>query len=769
MKAAVALFAALALAVPAVPASAQQPSNFVRSGPNLTLVVASCPGPADNAVAEALAAHARNAAKVCVDPSGLSPETTALIADFAPDRVIVVGGEVVVPPAVMDELTAAVRAAYRWAIVERLDGATRIDTAALAARVSLEHPDVAGPDAVTLIVADGWDGNEVRTAADVAEQVADAAVAYISPRTIADGLPAATAALIADYRPARVVVVGLPDEMGWVTEAALEAALDAHELTVEIERIARVGEPLFFTPEASPSVQRAREIFTSIVQGTHRLTTMTDEQVPVLAASSARGPLGSGRGHRLWTVSADGSGRQLHSTEHRGWAWNPHSGQLSWTGLDGRLRVSELDGDESVLFEPGQYPAWSPDGSHVVTFRFAGPSAFGARNRTTAYIATADGRGLQRIGLVDYRTFLYADLPLSAWSPDGKHFAYVELVAEGETGGTTPVARIWSTDASAPTLTLGEDVTFLGWSPDGSRFAYATPNDCDGNGRDDSQILWVSGTGGAEAREVGPIDRIQWRFVHLWSADGRYLAYESLDPSDCSQHLKVTTVGGEATALEPIADGRLLGWSPNGTHLAFGLTVGTAGKGVPLREHAWVVRLDGSDRRELGEARPTVFGSVLWSVDGDHLAYTETLRDADGDVIGTRPVVQRADGIGGPTVAAEQGNIVAWSPVDQRLAYVAHYDEYGDSGIDRRALRIHAAGSPGADVTLVHELSDITLGGRWSPDGDYIGYVSGPTELLLDWFINRRRGSDAWVVATSEPRWTHRVVTDITWGEWQPR
>ncbi len=769
VKAAVALVVALALAVPAVPAAAQQPSNFVRSGPNLTLVVASCPGPADNAVAEALAAHARNAAKVCVDPSGLSPETAALIADFAPDRVIVVGGEVVVPPAVIDDLTAAVRAAYRWAVVERLDGATRIDTAALAARVSLEHPDVAGPDAVTLIVANGWNGNEVRTAADVAGQTVDAAVAYISPRTIADGLPAATAALIADYRPARVVVVGLPDEMGSVVEAALEAALDAHVLTVEIERVTEAGEPRFFTPEASPSVERAREIFTSIVEGTHRPGTAADEQAPVLAASSARGPLGSGRGHRLWTVRADGSGRQLHSTEHRGWAWNPNSGQLSWTGLDGQLRVSELVGDESVLFEPGQYPAWSPDGSHVVTFSFAGPSAFGARNRTTAHIATADGRGLRRIGLVDYRTFLYADLPLSAWSPDGKHFAYVELVAEGDTGDTTPVARIWSTDASAPTVTLGPDVTFLGWSPDGSHFAYGTPSDCDGNGRNESQNLWIARSDGSDARDLGFIQRIQWRLLYVWSPDGTHVAYESLDPADCSQHLKVTTVGGEATALEPIAEGRLLGWSPNGTHLGYGITVGTPGKGVPLREHAWVVRLDGSDRRELGEARPTVFGSVLWSADGEHLAYTETLRDPDGNVIGARPVVQRADGIGGPAVVAELGNVVAWSPVDQRLAYVSHLDEYGDDSIDRRALRVHTAGAPDADVTLVYELSDITLGGRWSPDGDYIGYVSGPTELLLDWFINRRRGSDAWVVATSEPRWTRRLITDITWGEWQPR
>ena len=599
--------------------------------------------------------------------------------------------------------------------------------------------------------------------------MADSAVAYISPRTIADGLPPATAALIADYRPARVTIVGLPDESGSAVEAAIEATLDAHELTVEVERVAEAGEPRFWIPEASPSDAMARQIFTAIVGGSRQSDATDEAAPPVFAASSARGPLGAGRGHRLWTVGADGSGRQLHSGEHRGWAWNPGSGELSWANLDGRLRASELTGDERIVTEAGQYPAWSPDGRHVVTFSFAGPSAFGSRNRTEAHITTADGRHLGRIGVVDYRTFLYADLPLAAWSPDGRHFAYVELIVDPSTGEQTEHARIWSTDAAAPTLTLGEDVTFLGWSPDGAHYAYATPHDCDGNGRDESQTLWIATIGDGEPREVGPIDRIQWRFVHLWSADGRHLAYESLDPADCSQHLKVDTVGGQATALGAIAEGRLVGWSPNGTHLAYGLTVGTAGKGVPLREHVWVTRHDGSDRRELGEALPTVFGPVRWSRDGEHLAYAEVLRDAGGDVVGSRPVVSRTDGVGGTTQLSDRGNILEWSPIDDRLAYVAHVDSFGDSEIDRRALRIHTVGSAAADITLVYELADVTLGARWSPDGDYIGYVSGPTELLLDWFINRRRGSDAWVVSTSEPRWTHRLVTDVTWGEWQPR
>ena len=755
------------LAPAAVSGAAESAPNLVRHGANLTLVVASCPGPADNAVAEALAHHARNAAKVCVDPGGLSPETAALIADFAPDRVQVVGGKVAVPPAVMDELTAAARAAYRWSVVKRLDGATRIETAALAARVALERPDVVGPDTATLIVANGWSSGDVRTAADVAAHTAEAAVAYVSPHTIADGLPVATASLITDYRPARVVIVGPADEVGSVTEAAVEATLDAIGSTIEIERIVEAGEPRVAIPEASPSDERAREIFTAIQQGVPRPAPGSGTSLPVVAMSKAQGP--SGEGERLWTARADGSDRQLQSEDHRGWAWHPNDGRLSWSNVDGHLRVAELAGDEQVLFESGGFPTWSPDGRHVVAFRFIDNDGNGRFDNIEAHLAAADGSRLRRIGHVDYRTFLFSDLPLAIWSPDGRRLAYVELSTDPESGEQTSHTRIETVDARTSPVTLGEDVTFLGWSPDGQRIAYATPSDCDGNGQHESQILWIAKPDGSDARDLGLIDRIQWRLLYLWSPDGSHLAYESLDPADCSMRLKVQTASDADPVLELPVGSRFIGWSPNSTHLAYGIAVGTAGRGVPLREHTWVVRRDGSDLRELGEIRSNVNGSVLWSRDGSHLAYTQVLRGADGDVIGTQPVVERTDGIGATAVIEENGNALGWSPVDDRLAYVAHYDENGDGVINRRALRLHTAGSPGDEFTLVHELPDLTLGARWSPDGAYIGYGSGPTELILDWFINRRRGSDGWVVATTEPRWTLRVVSDLAWGAWQPR
>jgi len=216
----------------ATPAAAQEgPSNFVRGGPNLTLTLANCDRSADTAVALELARHSRNAAAACLSADGVPEELAALIAAYAPDHVMIVGGPAAVPPAVMEELTAAVRSAFRWTIVQHFNGATRVETAAAAARIVLDKPVRVGADTVTFVVADGWNEADVNTAYEFAATLDDAAVLFHSPATATSGWSDAVSSLIADYRPARIVFAGLPDEEGIAAEAATEAVLDAIEGT----------------------------------------------------------------------------------------------------------------------------------------------------------------------------------------------------------------------------------------------------------------------------------------------------------------------------------------------------------------------------------------------------------------------------------------------------------------------------------------------------------------------------------------------------------
>ena len=186
-----------------------------------------------------------------------------------------------------------------------------------------------------------------------------------------------------------------------------------------------------------------------------------------------------------------------------------------------------------------------------------------------------------------------------------------------------------------------------------------------------------------------------------------------------------------------------------------------------LPELSWVAHRDGSSKRFIGELSPSAYGWVFWSHDGAHISYSEMMRDDDGNVTGLVARTQRADGDGEVTTLAESGNALSWSD-DGRAAYVAQHDDDGDGVPEREALYVHTPGSPDGDVELVHTLPAPTRVAIWSPDDSHLIYASGSIESLIGWFRDRGRGVNVWGIETGQPRWMHRLITDVTWGDWQP-
>ncbi len=769
----------------ASPAGAQgQPAHLVRSGPNLTLVLADCSSAVDTAIAVELADRSRNAAAVCLDPDGVPTGIADLIAEFEPDRVLVVGGEAAVAPEVMDELEAAVRSAYQWAIVGRLDGATRIETAAAAARAALEAPRVVGLDTITLVVADGWDDAARNTAREFAARFADAAVAYYSPATIADGLPEATASLIADYRPARIVFAGFADEAGIAAEAAVEATLKAIGSDVSVERVALAAAMPSGAVDTSSLARAARNTFMAISSGERTRRSYADGgELPFLALTKASGI--PGVGSTLFTLRADGADRVLRTVDHNGWEWHPTSGQLAWSDNDRRVMAAAADGEARVVAEDGVWPLWSPDGSRLVFFDLEDIDEDGWADRAEAFMSDADGTQRRSLGFVDLRTWYYADISGGMWSPDGTHIAYVTGDIEPEAPDLVRQARIEPADGSTPAVTLADDAIILRWAPDSRHLLYATPNDCDGDEKADSWNLWIAAADGSGTNEVGPIDFDAWSVLitNPWSPDGMHFAYRAVDPQDCSTDVYVGTVdeddhdGSESQSdtdsahvagrVHIAADARFLGWSPDSTYLEYGVETDRVVTDYLLPELSWIAHRDGSSARFIGEVSPSAYGWVFWSPDGAFISYSEMLRDADGNVTGLAARAQRADGTGEIHTLAESGNALAWSD-DGRAAYVAGHDDDGDGVPDREALYLHTPGSPEADMKLVHALPAPTRVAIWSPDGSHLVYGSGDIESLIGWYRDRGRGVSAWSIETSAPRWMHRLTTDVTWGEWQP-
>lgn len=169
----------------------------VANGWSLSDVGAAASGVAQNA-ADAVLLTGRH---------GLGESTVEALRSLGPDRVFIAGGEA----AVSEAVEGAISAAVPGVVVERLGGATRLETAWLFANRALEG------GASTVVLADGWATADVVIAAAVAAALDDAAVLY----TQGDELGNVTELALFEHRPARIVVVSTAAPVGHARRSTL--------------------------------------------------------------------------------------------------------------------------------------------------------------------------------------------------------------------------------------------------------------------------------------------------------------------------------------------------------------------------------------------------------------------------------------------------------------------------------------------------------------------------------------------------------------------
>ena len=189
-----------------------------------TIIVADGWRPPDTALAAVMAAQADNTAVLYSKDSKLSPAAIAVLRDYQPEQVILIGGT----SAISNELHADVTAAAARARIDRISGATRIETASLVARQRLGSPDSANPP--TIIVANAWSPSDVGLAVVLAASMPHAVVLYVD----ADTMSPATASVVAEYGPERVTILGGEAAVGPAVEAAIRGALPAGTIVSRI-------------------------------------------------------------------------------------------------------------------------------------------------------------------------------------------------------------------------------------------------------------------------------------------------------------------------------------------------------------------------------------------------------------------------------------------------------------------------------------------------------------------------------------------------------
>jgi Tol biopolymer transport system component len=329
--------------------------------------------------------------------------------------------------------------------------------------------------------------------------------------------------------------------------------------------------------------------------------------------------------------------------------------------------------------------SWSPDGSRIAI------AANGGRRR----VSVIDADGAAELTVFDgsgWGPEWWIGRPL--WSPDGRQLAVPAGPYEDTAGWHTYLV---SADGSGEPIDLFEGIPDE-WSPDGSALAFVEYSE-----KGVALKTFDLGTG-----VVTVIERCTNLFSFAWSPDSQRMAY-SMYPQDTAVE-ELVLIDRDGWNRRVIAErGSDPKWSPDGKYLAFVDTGGSLNV-VQVATGADPVPL--TPGRVLGWS-PGQDAILLWykgSLSLVSLATHETIEtiDVTGDVLPTGQVSLSPD-----------GQRVAFGGCESSAPAPCPYP--GD-------LFVANADGTGLEK-LVRPSTGIPWGPEWSPDGRYIAFVDGRTQI----------------------------------------
>jgi dipeptidyl aminopeptidase/acylaminoacyl peptidase len=372
----------------------------------------------------------------------------------------------------------------------------------------------------------------------------------------------------------------------------------------------------------------------------------------------------------------------------------------------GQVWVMTLADGKSVRLggdrEPSGDPEWSPDGQWLAYRGRVG-------DKSGLAVARSDGSGARFVAEMSGTN---APLPGTgktvAWSPDSKRLAFVSALPGPETAEAT-----------------GDPIVI-------TRYLYK-PDASEGLTRfNDNRRLHVFVADLASARVEQITTGNHYEHSIDWSPKGEllFLSNRDADEDEFFNYDLFAVEAGKASAVRRLSatesNEYRPRWSPDGSMIAFEATR----RGLTDREttmedaHVWVMKADGTGRREVGVVDNRQ-GPPEWTPDGGALLFTVQerghVRLYRVPVAGGKPEV----------LVGERGSVGGFSMAKNTLAYTLA------TPTDQAELYVRVGNAAPRRVT---DLNAAVLGGRRLGEVESFTFVSNDNKFEVEAFLTKPVG-----------------------------